>query len=116
MTDMNEIAARKKPIFYWISLVSALISLISPFVSGVIYWLLTLDTRDDGWIAAFVFGTTAILWLVLALLSIGAVIIAFLRKESGLIKVFACIAAGISTLLIVGIILFVLIGSSLDKY
>lgn len=113
MVVADEFMNEKKPVFYWLALISGLFGLITPIVSGIVYWIMTLDVRDDGWIAAFVFGIGIIWWIVMSVIGIIFVIAGLIRKESGWIKLLGIISTVLSIAVLVGIFLFILIAGNL---
>lgn len=98
------------------SLVFGILGLVTPIFAVLIYLLLTLDVRDDGWLAVFVIVGSLVWWTTMTVLSVIALAVAYIRKESGKFKVFAIVASALSAACILGIVGFFVIAGSLSKY
>ncbi len=112
----NNFSIEKKATFFKISLISALLGLFTPIPAIVFYILLTLETKDDGWLAVFVIVISLALWTLMLLISGICLIVGFIRKETGRTKIFAVLAFIISALPPLAIIGFTLIASALNSY
>ncbi|MCD9189520.1 MAG: hypothetical protein LUM44_24125 [Pyrinomonadaceae bacterium] len=98
------------------SLIFGILGLVTPVFAVLIYVLLTLDVRDDGWLAVFVIVGGLVWWSAMTVLSLIALAAAYFRKESGKAKVFATVATALSVICILGIVGFFVIAGSLSKY
>lgn len=98
------------------ALVFGILGLVTPILAVLIYVLLTLNTRDDGWLAVFVIVVGLAWWTLMTVLSVTALAAAYFRKESGKHKVFATVASALSVACILGIVGFFVIAGSLSKY
>ena len=116
MNNANNFSIEKRPTFFKISLISAILGLITPIPAIVFYIFLTWNTRDDGWLAVFVIVLSLAWWTLMVLISAACSITGFIRKETGRTKIFAVIVFIISALPLLGMVGFILIGSTLDSY
>jgi len=98
------------------SLVFWILGLVTPILAVLIYVLLTLNVRDDGWLAVFVIVASLVWWSAMTVLSVIALAVAYFRKESGKHKVFAVIASALSAACVLGVIGFFVIAANLSKY
>lgn len=98
------------------ALIFGILGLVTPIFAVLIYVLLTLDVRDDGWLAVFVIVVSLVWWTLMTFLSVIALAVAYFRKESGKHKVFATVASALSAACILGIVGFFVIAANLSKY
>lgn len=116
MNELNNLTEKKKTGFSITSLVFGILGLVTPFLAVLIYIILTLDVRDDGFLAVFVIVIGLGWWTLMTVLSFVFLVAAFIRRETGRVKTFAAIAAVLSAAVIAGIIAFFVIAGSLSKY
>lgn len=98
------------------ALVFGILGLVTPIFAVLIYLILTLDVRDDGWLAVFVIVGILMWWSATTVLSMVTLAVAYFRKESGKVKVLATVASVLSAACILGIVVFFVIAGSLSKY
>lgn len=115
MNAINNLPAKKNGASVT-SLVFGVLGLVTPILAVLIYVLLTLNTRDDGWLAVFVIVVGLAWWTLMTVLSVTALAAAYFRKESGKVKVFAIVASALSVTCILGLVGFFGIAGSLSKY
>lgn len=116
MNNADNFSIEKKSTFFKLSLISALLGLFTPVPAIVFYIFLTWNTRDDGWLAVFVIVIALAWWSLIIVISAIFLLTGFIRKEAGRTKIFAVTAFIISALPPLGVVSFILIGSTLDSY
>ncbi len=106
----------KKPYMFRISLVAALLGLLTPIPAIVFYILLTWNTKDDGWLAVFVIVIALGFWILMLFISGICLIAGFYMKEKGSAKTFAIISFIISALPPLVMVGFIVIAGAFDSY